>query len=210
MTETVKLPEAVLPAASIAEQLTVVVPGANVKPEAGEQVTVTALSTMSLADALNVTTTPASEVAGAVRLPGNDNVGLVVSCTVTVKLSLPVLPAASVAEQITGVVPSGKVDPEEGEQLGVTVPSTRSRADAVKVTTAPEGPVASAVMPAGIVIAGAVVSWTVTVKLSLVLLPRESLAEQLTVVITIGNVEPEIGEQVGATVPSTISVAEAL
>ena len=48
-TVTVKLLEAVLPAASEAEQLTVVVPRAKVEPEAGEQVTATEPLTRSLA-----------------------------------------------------------------------------------------------------------------------------------------------------------------
>jgi hypothetical protein len=38
---------------------------------------------------------------------------------------------ASVAEQLTVVIPFGKYDPEAGLQLGVTEPSTRSVAVAV-------------------------------------------------------------------------------
>ena len=76
---TVKLPEEVLPAASIAEQLTVVVPGPNVEPEAGEQLTVTEPSTISVAEALKVTIAPAAEVAETVIFDGRVNVGPVVS-----------------------------------------------------------------------------------------------------------------------------------
>ena len=54
--------------------------------------------------------------------------------------------------------PTGKVAPEAGVQVGVKVPSTSSTAVAVKVTTAPLGPVAGAVMSAGTVTTGAVVS----------------------------------------------------
>ena len=43
-------------------------------------------------------------------------VGFCVSLTVTVKLQLAWLPAASVAVQVTGVVPIGKNEPEGGEQ----------------------------------------------------------------------------------------------
>jgi hypothetical protein len=50
--------------------------------------------------------------------------------------------------------------------VGVIEPSTKSVAVAVKVTTAPVGPVASATMFAGTVTTGAVVSTTVTVKLA--------------------------------------------
>ena len=62
------------------------------------------------------------------------------SSTVTSKLALPVLPAASVALQVTVVAPRGKVLPEAGLQVGVRAPSTSSVALALKVTTAPRGP----------------------------------------------------------------------
>ncbi len=70
--------------------------------------------------------------------------GAVVSRTVTVKVADPVLPAVSVAEQVTVVVPSGKVLPDAGVQTGVIEPSTVSVAVAVNVTTAPAELVASA------------------------------------------------------------------
>jgi len=50
VTVTRKLPEAVFPAASVAEQLTVVVPTANVEPEAGEQMVATDGSIVSAAE----------------------------------------------------------------------------------------------------------------------------------------------------------------
>jgi hypothetical protein len=46
-------------------------------------------------------------------------VGAVVSTTVTVKEPLTVNPPESVTEQLTVVVPKGKVLPEEGLQAGV-------------------------------------------------------------------------------------------
>ncbi len=46
-----KLPNAVLPAVSVAKQLTVVVPTANVEPEGGKQMTDTLESTLSVAEA---------------------------------------------------------------------------------------------------------------------------------------------------------------
>ena len=67
--------------------------------------------------------------------------GGVVPTTVTLKLPLAVFSALSVAVQLTVVVPVGKVVPEAGVQFGVTAPSTRSVAEAVKVTTAPEASV---------------------------------------------------------------------
>ena len=71
---------------------------------------------------------------------------------------LPVLSAVSVAVQVTVVAPTGKVLPEAGAQIGVRAPSTLSTAVTVKGTTAPLGPVAGAVMSAGTVTTGAVVS----------------------------------------------------
>lgn len=143
-------------------------------------------------------------------LAGTVTLGAVVSTTDTLKLALPVLPCASVAEQVTVVVASrAKVEPERGEQVGAITPSTRSLAVAVKVTAAPEGPVASAVMLAGTVTVGGVVSTTVTVKLPEAMLPAASEAEQLTVVAPRPKVEPEAGEQFTATEPLTRSLAEA-
>ena len=46
-----KLPAAVLPASSVAEQLTVVVPTPNVEPEVGVQIAATEESRLSLAEA---------------------------------------------------------------------------------------------------------------------------------------------------------------
>jgi len=88
---------------------------------------------------------------------GSCKVGGVVSATVTVKLPVDVLPALSVAEQVTTVRPTGKVEPDGGEQVTGTVPSTTSVAVAVKVTAAPEGPVADAVMDVGKLKEGGVV-----------------------------------------------------
>ena len=51
---------------------------------------------------------------------GHAMVGFSVSLTVTVKVHVAVLPDASVAVQVTVVVPFGKAVPEAGEQLVVT------------------------------------------------------------------------------------------
>ena len=55
-------------------------------------------------------------------LPGRFSDGGVVSCTVTVNEPVAVRPPLSVTEQLSGVLPSGKTDPEAGLQLGVRVP----------------------------------------------------------------------------------------
>ena len=82
------------------------------------------------------------------------------------------------------------------------------------MTIAPEGLVASTLKLAGTFHTGGVVSVTtfvtVTVKLPLAVLLCESEAKQCTVVIPIGNVEPEVGKHVTGTEPFTRSIAEAV
>src|SRR5215212_8429077 len=78
----------------------------------------------------------------------------------TLKLPLAVLPAASVAEQLTGVVPSGKVLSETGAQLGAIGLVTLSLAEAVYVTTAPDALVAWAVWLARFSVGGVVSTMT--------------------------------------------------
>lgn len=57
--------------------------------------------------------------------------GAVVSATVTVNVALPSFSAASVAVQVTVVVPSANELPEAGVQTAAMEPSTRSLAVAV-------------------------------------------------------------------------------
>jgi hypothetical protein len=57
---------------------------------------------------------------------------------------------------------------------------------------------------------GAVVSCTLILKDADAVFPCVSIAEQLTIVVPIENVEPEDGEQVGVIEPSTLSVAVAV
>jgi hypothetical protein len=105
------------------------------------------------------------------------------------------------------VVPNGNVEPEAGAQVTETEPSTSSSAEAVNVTTAPSRPEASTVMSSGTVTTGAVLSWTVTVKVPDAVLPALSVAEQDTVVVAIGNVEPEGGVQENVLRPDSESEA---
>ena len=60
------------------------------------------------------------------------------------------------------------------------------------------------------VIAGAVVSTTVTVNVLVDEFPCASVALQVTVVAPSGKIEPDAGLQLAATAPSTMSAAEAL
>jgi hypothetical protein len=204
------MPGAVLPAASVAEQFTDVEPIGNVDPEAGTHVTATDPSIASSAVTEKVTTAPLPLVAGTAMFAGSVRTGAVVSATLTVKLPEAVLLAASVAEQFTVVVPRANVAPEAGRQTTGTVPPIASSADAEKVTTAPLAPVAATVKFDGKVRAGAVESATVTVKLPDPTLPWASVAVQVTVVVPIGNADPDAGAQLMARAPSTTSDADAL
>ena len=64
-------------------------------------------------------------------------------------------------------------------------------------------------MSAGQTIVGGWVSLTVTVKLHGVVLPRVSVAVQLTVVVPVGKVAPESGVQL-MVAPGQLSEADAL
>jgi hypothetical protein len=122
------------------------------------------------------------------------------SFTVTLKLQPEVLPAASVAVQATVVVPTGKNEPDAGEQLVVT-PGQLSAAVGAKVTTAPHWSGSlHCVMGAGQVIVGASVSCTVTVNEQL----GPEVVPQVTVVVPTGKEPPEAGVQV--TVPQLPAV----
>jgi hypothetical protein len=210
VTVTVNAADPVLPRASVAVHVTVVAPSGNVAPLAGVQLTATLPSIVSVADALKVNAAPAGLVASTLAFAGTVTTGPVVSVTVTVNEADPVLPRVSVAVHVTVVGPNGKVDPLAGVQLTATVPSIASVADALKVNAAPVELVASTLAFAGTVTTGPVVSVTVTVNAADPVLPRVSLAVQVTVVAPSGNVDPLAGVQLTATTPSRVSVADAL
>ena len=137
----------------------------------------------------------------------SDTAGAVVSRTVTLKLPVVVLDELSVALQFTAVVPSAKVDPEAGKQLTDRVPSTASEAVGVKLTAAPEGPVASAVVLSGSASTGPVVSRMMIWKVDEATFPWASVELQATFVVPSVKVLPETGEQEMPAVPSTRSEA---
>src|ERR1041384_3354976 len=91
--------------------------------------------------------------------------GVLLGFTMTLKVQLVVLPEASVAVQVTVLVPCGKLDPLGGLQLVVT-PVQLSLAVGAKVTARPVHVAGSelVVMLAGAVIVGRVLSLTVTVN----------------------------------------------
>jgi hypothetical protein len=116
-TVTVNVHVAVLPEASVAVQVTVVVPTGNTEPEAGVHDVVTP-GQLSDAVGANVTGLPlvGGQVAGAATamLAGQVIVGGCVSLTLTVNEQLPP-PVPEV--HVTVVVPTGKNEPLEGEQV---------------------------------------------------------------------------------------------
>jgi hypothetical protein len=117
----------------------------------------------------------------------------VVVVTVTVKVAVPVL-NPSLAEQVTVVVPTGKFEPDEGEQFGMIEPATASVAEAAPyVTAVPEGLPVVTLSFAGGVTTGGVVSTTVTLNDEAAELPA---SVQFTVVGPSGNVVPDAGVQV--------------
>lgn len=152
----------------------------------------------------------------------NVRVGAVVSLTVTVNAFEPALAAASVEEQVMVVTPSGKTEPEtrlavgEETQVTVRVEVTASAAvDAAKVTVAPFVLIASTTWLAGVVMTGAVVSLTVTVKTFWsAALVAASCALHVIVVTPRGKIDPDVrpvvGEETQVTVTGlvTASVAE--
>src|SRR3989304_3235465 len=91
-TFTVNEPVDVFPAASEAEQSTVVEPSGNVEPETGKHDGVMSPSTISVAVAEYVTEAPDADVASAVISDGRLSVGPVVSNTVTKNVVDSVLP----------------------------------------------------------------------------------------------------------------------
>jgi hypothetical protein len=157
-----------------------------------------------------VKTAPVALVASTLAFAGTVTTGPVVSPTVTVKDAAPLLPRVSVAVHVTVVGPNGKVAPLAGVQLTATLPSIPSVAVAVYVKAAPVALVASTLALAGTVTTGPVVSVTVTVNDAARLLPRVSVAVHVTVVGPSGKVAPLAGEHVTGTVPSTLSVADAV
>src|SRR5439155_3231602 len=171
----------VLPRASADEHWTVVAPMANVDADAGTHVVGVAPSTTSDADAANVTDAPLADVASVVMVAGTVTAGAVESRTVTMNPAVAALPRASADEHVTVVAPRRNVDPGEGVHVSDVAPSTESSADTENGTGAPLGDVASAIMSAGTVKAGGVVSTTVMVNAAEPVLPWASVDEQRTV-----------------------------
>src|SRR5881409_959808 len=205
-TVTVKLQVALFPWPSLALQVTVVGPRAKLLPLAGVQVTV-AVPQLSVAVAAKVTLlvqVPAEAL--TLMLAGQVTTGASASLTVTVKLHVALLPWPSSALQFTVVGPRAKLLPLIGLQVTVAVPQLSVAVTAKVTLLAQEPPEVLTVMLPGHAIAGSSVSFTVTVKLQVALLPWPSLALQFTVVGPRAKLLPLAGVQVTVAVPQ-LSVA---
>src|SRR5437773_414405 len=115
-TVTVKEQALALPVVSVAVQVTVVVPGLNVAPLVGSQLTV-APGQLSVTEAEKMTLL--AQLPGAVLttiFAGQVTCGASVSLTVMWKVQSVVFPLASVAVQVTRVVPLAKELPLAGLQ----------------------------------------------------------------------------------------------
>jgi hypothetical protein len=197
----------VLPVASTAVQVTIVKPTGKVEPLGGAHLMAGLGSQLSVAVAVQVTFLlehwPGSAfiVTGA----GQARVGGVESTTVN-EQELRLL-FASVAVQVTLVVPRGKVLPRAGEQTTTGFVSQASAAVAAKVATAPAGLVHSSTRLELQTITGGVVSTTVTVNVQELRFVCASVAVQVTIVEPRGKVLPLAGEQTTTGFASQASAA---
>lgn len=119
--------------------------------------------------------------------------------TVTEKLQLArVLFEASFPEQLTVVEPTGKLEPDGGVQVMVRLGQPLGVGDP-KVTTAAFEPVGfSTAKTSSIQLRRQTRLFTVTVKLQESGLPELFVVWQVTVVVPIGKLEPDGGEQAAA------------
>jgi len=144
MTVTVKLQLVVVPQASLAVAMTVVVPMGNVLPLGGMAVKFKGVLHPPVAETVKNTATPLELVVVTVILV-EQSMAMGGRTTVTLKEQLVKCPQVSLAVAVTMVVPTGKALPLGGLAitLGVLQPP---EAVTVKNTTAPLVPVAVTVM----------------------------------------------------------------
>jgi hypothetical protein len=190
LTVTVKLQLAAPP---FPEQVTVVMPTGNVEPDAGVQTT-SPHESPSVEGCEYVTAAvhwPAS-TGRVISGPQVSKQSTSLSTTETVKLQFEELFDASVAVQVTVVVPVGKMEPDAGVQLVVTAEQLSLVSGSGKSTLVPLLPGAtSALTLAGHMIEGASASFPVTVTLKLQGSPVSPA--HVTVVVPDGNVDPAGG-----------------
>lgn len=134
VTVTRKLPEAAFPAASVAVQLTVVVPTPKVEPEAGEQMVGTEESIVSAAEVEYVITAPPGPVAVVVMSEGRDNVGAVLSILIVTEAEFEP-PTLFVAEQVSVVPAVSLVRFDAVQPVEEEIPVSGSPTDQLTVTS---------------------------------------------------------------------------
>jgi len=197
VTVTVNVQDAVLLEASVAVQVTVVTPFWKVEPEAGTQAAVAPGQLSVGVGVVNVATAEHKPRAVfSAMLVGQVIAGFWLSLTVTVKVQAVVLLEASVAVQVTVVTPLWKVEPEAGTQAAVAPGQLSVGVGVAYVATAVQIPAAVFnVIFAGHVIAGGILSLTVTVKVQDAVFSEASVAVHVTVVVPLAKLEPEAGTQ---------------
>src|SRR5260221_10089964 len=204
LTVTVKLHVELLPATSLAVYSIVVVPAGNKLPLAKPLVCVTVgtASQLSVAvGAVQLTIAPHLPVSIGTgpMLPGQPLItgGSASPLTVTVKVHVELLPAASLAVYSIVVVPAGNKLPLAKPLVCVTV-GTASQLSlavgAVQLTIAPHLPVSIGTGPMlpgqPLITSDSASSFTVTVMLHVELLPVASFAVYSIVVVPAGNTLP--------------------
>jgi hypothetical protein len=197
---TLKLQVDLSPAGVVAVQVIVVVPAGKVEPAGGTHTTPVPVGLPEMFGSGKFTAVEhCPAVAWTTTLPGQTMLGGCVSVTVTVKEQVEILPAVSLAEQFTVVVPVWNVAPEGGVQLFEKTEQLSITRGNGYVTTTDLCPWSGEVnMFSGQVILGATLSTTVTKKLqvaakALATAGGSSAAAQETVVVPTGKNEPGDG-----------------
>ena len=112
--------------------MTVVGPGGKFEPDAGLHEGVREFPEESDAVTVKVTVAPDGPAASLAMFAGRLRVGgVLIWLTVTSNEAVEVLPLESLAKQSMPVTPTGRSEPEAGEQDMGTEPSTKSVADGV-------------------------------------------------------------------------------
>ena len=188
-----------LPALSVAVHITVVEPTGNGPLLLA--VATSAPSTASLADAEPIGTAVVAPVASTLISAGGTTVGAPLSAMIITCVSVPVLPALSVALQVTVVAPTGN-----GPVLSATAvnaPSTMSVAVAVPILTAP---VEDAFTVAGATTSGGVVSTTAILTVSCALTVPSSTSSE-TFDVPTGSVTSTEGPLTSPNAPVQVNVS---
>lgn len=175
----------------MAVHVTVVAPSGNVVGALLLTVAEQLSDTVGVPSTTPVAVQPAA-FAASVTFAGALMLGVWMSLTVTVKLHIAVLPAASVTVKALVVMPMGNVAPDGKPAVcAVVAPAQLSLpTGAVYVMTFPQIPVVLVVeIFTGAVIVGGSLSNTVTVKV-ISILPAALPAEIVTVVVPLLNVAP--------------------